>query len=89
MDEQDLEEMKASIRLYALENIVTQLWATVLKVLPPGSFEEMSTSLQTNLQGVTFPGLDAAMSDLHAAELQAAVERLLGMMRSHLEKGST
>ena len=83
------ESIEAEMRLWALECLVSQLYAIIYQSTgdPMGSFEKRSALLLERARTMPFPGLDAAMSDLASGELEVAVKRLLGMQRELLEKG--
>jgi hypothetical protein len=86
MDEQAI---KAEIRLWALECVVSQLWATIYQMAggdPLAHFEKRRKALLESARRQTFPNLDPAMSDLVSAELEAAVDALLGQQKELLER---
>jgi hypothetical protein len=76
------DELSAEVRLYAIEGLLTNLLATQL--LMTGVPQQLLATLrQQMIEGArlrAFPELgDAAMSDAAAAELEAAVDRLMEM----------
>jgi hypothetical protein len=81
------EEIKNEMRLYALEIVVSQLWAMTFRQLPPGAFEGTRAAWLGGARKHSFPDLDPAISDHLAGELENALMRLVGMMKSHLEAG--
>lgn len=77
---------KQEMRLFALDSIVCQLLATYYGALPAGAFDAVRKHAIEGTRRQTFAGADAAHSDLYSAELEAAVDRLYGMIGKHLEK---
>jgi hypothetical protein len=53
--------------------------------MPREIFDAKQKQAIEGAQRQTFAGADAAHSDLFSAELQAALERLYGMMKHHLD----
>lgn len=80
-------EIKAEMRLWALECIVCQHWATALIALPPGMAVEIHKQLIDGAKKNVFPGIDPAMSDHYAAEFEAAIQRLVKMQREYMAAG--
>lgn len=83
----DEEALKAEIRLWALECIVSQL-AVMLYVTsgdPHLVMAHRRAALMAKTKTMTFPGHDPAMSDFVASELESAVDRLLVMQEDILE----
>jgi hypothetical protein len=77
-------EIKAEMRLWALECIVCQHWATWLISLPKGVPDEIHKQLIDGAKKNVFPGVDPALSDHYAAELEAAIQRLVKMQREYM-----
>lgn len=78
--------IKTEMRLFAVETLVCQVGATLLQLAEPEVFTAMREQAKLGAQRQTFKGFDAAYSDLLSAELEAAIDRLYGMIESHLEK---
>ena len=76
-------EISSEIRLWALECFVVQSAAMFFHTSGNAAeaFETRRKLLLDNARQTAFPGLDPATSDLYAAELQSALERLLEMQR--------
>lgn len=74
------------MRLFALESIVCQHFATIYQAMPPEFFESVRKQAIEGARRQTFAGADAAHSDLLSAELETALDRLYKMIGSHLEK---
>jgi hypothetical protein len=75
-------ELKAQMRLYAIELLTVNLSAMTCLMTPKP--RELIAAVRQQMIGrareLTFPGLDdPAMSDLFAAELESAVDRLVEM----------
>jgi hypothetical protein len=86
------EQIQAECRLYAIEWAVSILFATSFKQMGAAGPAMLDQVRQQALEGArkkTFPNLDPAMSDLLSAELEIAVNRLLGMAKEFLAKGSS
>jgi hypothetical protein len=86
------EQIKAECRLYAIEWAVSILFATSFKQMGAAGPAMLGQVRQQALEGArkkTFPDLDPAMSDLLSAELETAVDHLLGMAKEFLAKGSS
>jgi predicted transposase YdaD len=82
------DELRSTMRLYAVEVMTANL--LVLSLLQTSNPREMlARTRQQMIEGARlrgFPELgDAAMSDHYSAELENAVDRLLGMMETQLE----
>jgi hypothetical protein len=75
------EQIRLEMRVRALEGLVASMLAAQCSVPgaddPSKAFSAMSANVIANAKVLTFPGLDPAMSDLHSAELEAALTRLL------------
>jgi hypothetical protein len=80
------EAVKDEMRLFALESIACQMWALTFAQLPNGAFEKTRSTWLESARQQTFAGADAATSDLLSAELETALERLGGMVKSHLQR---
>jgi hypothetical protein len=83
------DELSAEVRLYAIEGLLTNLLATQL--LMTGVPQQLLATLrQQMIEGArlrAFPELgDAAMSDAAAAELEAAVDRLMEMGSAQIDQ---
>lgn len=82
------EAIKAEVRLWALECVVSQLFASVYQSSPDPEalFARNKDLILQSTRRVT-AGADPAMSDLLSAELELAVERLLHMQARLLGVG--
>jgi hypothetical protein len=82
----DEEALRLEMRLAAIEYVVCNFIANVYRSaeIPPKQVLAAQADLIQRLRNQTFPGLDAALSDLAAAELENAVSRLLDMQREML-----
>jgi hypothetical protein len=88
MDSLD-EAIKAEMRLQALENIVCILTALCLGVVEhihPDVAQVFEERIRQSAKTATSAELDPVMSDHVSAELEDALERLLGLIRGHLQK---
>lgn len=84
------DDVRAEARLYALENLVCQMFALLhLQIAGSEALSALETQRQQALRGArqkAFPELaDPALSDLMSAELEVAIDRLVGMERALLE----
>lgn len=77
--------IKAEVRLFALESIVCQTFATFYQTMPREIFDAVRSQAKGGTQQLAFPGLDAAYSDLISAEFEGAVDRLYSMIQHHLD----
>jgi hypothetical protein len=77
--------VKAEVRLFALESIVCQTVATLYQAMPREVFDAVKRQAVEGAKKRTFPGFDAAYSDLIAAEFEAALARLYSMIQHHLD----
>jgi hypothetical protein len=86
------DDIKAECRLYAVEWAVSILLAGNFRQMGPEGTLLFERTRQQAIEGVrqkTFPAVDPTMSDLLSAELESAVDRLLGMAKEFLAKGSS
>jgi hypothetical protein len=81
--------IKAEMRLCVLEKLVCDLLVMNLSLTPyPKEFlEKMRAEMIEGSRRRTFPGFDPAQSDLLSAELEGAVDRLLGMASEQMQIG--
>jgi len=79
------DQIKTEMRLFALESIVCQRFATHYLQMPREIFDAIQKQAIEGAQRQTFPEFDPAFSDLLSAEFQASLERLYGMIRRNLE----
>jgi hypothetical protein len=77
--------VKAEVRLFALESIVCQTVATLYQAMPREIFDAVKRQAMEGAKRQTFPGRDAAYSDLISAEFEAALARLYSMIEHHLD----
>jgi hypothetical protein len=79
---EDERAIKAEMRLWALEVLVSNMFATIcISTSDPQNL--LARTRQQMIEGArqwTFPGFDAVQSDLLSAELEAAVTRLMDMV---------
>ena len=75
----DEKAIKLEVRLGAIEYMVGELFRMVylLGRAPPEMVEESHEKLRDHLRTMPMPTSDPAISDLAAAEMQEAYERLL------------
>lgn len=79
-------EIKAEMRLWALECATCQLFAIFYKQLLPEGGAELAFAAQMQMANrLTFKHVDPALSDLYAAEFEAATARLVQMQREYME----
>jgi hypothetical protein len=78
-------EVKAEMRLFALESVFCQIAATIFQQMPRAIFDGAKRQAIEGAQKQTFAGGDAAESDLLSAELQIALERLYDLIEHHLD----
>jgi hypothetical protein len=86
------DDIKAECRLYAVEWAVSLLFAAHFRQhgsAGPLLLEEARQQALESARHQTFPSFDPAMSDLLSAELESAVDRILGMAKAFLAKGSS
>jgi hypothetical protein len=86
------EKIKAECRVYALGWAVSVLFASQFRQMGDAGPAMLERARQQALEGArlqTFPNFDPAMSDLLSAELESAVDRILGMAKEFLAKGSS
>ena len=76
----DIQAIKAEVRLIALEYLVANLFAVAL-VSQPDRLKSFEDTIRGRFANQTIPGIDPAMSDMMAAELEDAVERLVEMIK--------
>ena len=74
-------EIKAEMRLWALENLVCNMFAVscLQQPSPLAIAEETRQVMLAGARGRAFPEVDAATSDLLSAELESAAARLMGI----------
>ncbi|HEY6258202.1 MAG TPA: hypothetical protein VIY51_20665 [Xanthobacteraceae bacterium] len=82
-------ELRAQMRLYAIELLTVNLSAMTCLMTPKP--RELIAAVRKQMvdraRALTFPGLDdPAMSDLFAAELEAAVDRLVEMADGQISR---
>lgn len=86
------DDIKAECRLYAVEWLASLLLAAQFRETGgagPSLLEETRQQALESARLKTFPSVDPAMSDLISAELELAVDRLLGMAKEFLAKASS
>jgi hypothetical protein len=83
------DSIQTEMRLFALESIVCQHFASLYLTMPRAIFDETQKQAIEGAKTQTFPGVDPAQSDLFSAEFQSALERLYGIIRSNLDKPQT
>jgi len=82
--------LKREARFYALEYMVMNLYANLHRLTGQSLRDTQRRRDQTieRLSKETFPGFDAAESDLVSQEIVGAVQRLLLGIEEIMEKGS-
>lgn len=82
-------EMIGEMRLWALEVLVSNLFAMVCAVEgePLGAFEKIRAQMIRGAKTQTFPGMGDADSDLLSVELETAVARLMEIGRTQIQRG--
>lgn len=83
-------EIKAEMRLYVLETLVANMMAITCGAAEPadpkGAFAKAKAQMIGAAKIQSFPQLDdPALSDLYAAELEAAVARLASMVDEQID----
>lgn len=78
------EQIRIRARLAILEYISAHLLLAIYRIraLPPEAVSALNATLRTRLRDQAFPDLDPAMSDLWAAELETAGNRILDAVES-------
>lgn len=83
----DEKEIKSFFRMWALESLVTLLFASIHKQAsdPDKSLDDLREKMLAKVAQQTFPNLqDAALSDFASAELESAIARLIDWQRHWL-----
>jgi hypothetical protein len=84
------DELKAEMRLYAVEFLTANLFAMFCLMTSPSPRETLATARRQMIDSArsqTFPGLDdPAQSDLFSAELESAVDRLMEMGNAQIDR---
>lgn len=86
------DDIKAECRLYAVEWLVCLMFAAQFHQIGAAGPTMLDRARRQALESArrqTFPVFDPAMSDLVSAELESAVDRILGMAKEFLAKGSS
>jgi hypothetical protein len=78
-------EIKAEMRLWALECLVCQLGAIMFQLLPGNGAQLALQALLDGAKKNVFPGVHPALSDHYAAEFESATQRLAKMLREYME----
>ena len=84
------DDVKAECRLHAVEWAVSLLFAAHFRQAGDAGAVLLEQRRQEALAAArqqTFPSFDPAMSDLYSAELEASIDRLLGMAKAFLATG--
>jgi len=78
--------IRLEMRLSAIEFLLCKFVATFLVVgqKTERELEVWRKNMRETLQKQTFDGLDPAISDVAAAELEEAVDALLGLLKKHM-----
>ena len=86
----DETQIRLEARLLALEYLVCNLYAHAFKQAsdPAAQAEERATTLREYAREFTIPGVDPAFSDMASAELNDALECLLGMIAEMVAAGT-
>ncbi len=80
-------EIKAEMRLWTLEVVVANAFAMLCASLDPKPEDLLKQIHDQMIEGAkkrTFSGVHPAMSDHYSAELQVAVDRLMGMVGTQM-----
>jgi len=75
--------VKGEMRLFAIEYLLCDLWTKYYRLIG-ASQEQIEAAHKKAIEGLkneSFPNMDAALSDLSAAELEDAVTDLLAMQQ--------
>jgi len=82
------DEVKNSMRIYAVEALAANLLAMSSVASAPADPQRLVSRIQQQMiegaRKYRFPGVDTASSDLASAELENAVDRLMGMVRAQI-----
>jgi hypothetical protein len=78
--------IKLEMRLSAIEFLLCKLTATILVAgrKTEDELQKWREDMKRTLQAQTFAGLDPTTSDVAAAELEDAVDALLGLLKKHM-----
>lgn len=79
----DEEHIKKEARLIAIEHLLTHHFALATVQLDDDEFDQMTENWRTALDQETFPGANAATSDLLSAEIRDAMLALLENIREN------
>ena len=84
------EQIKAEMRFYAIEWMVSKLWAVFLKSQGGGTadVEKIREQMSQAAHKKAFSSLDPSTSDHYSAEMEAAIDRLLVMAKATLGPNS-
>lgn len=82
MDRMEERLFRIEVRLAATEYLVANMYAAVFGQRPDaeGELKAANDKLRDNLRQQTIPGTDAVWSDHVSAEMQEAMENVLGIM---------
>jgi hypothetical protein len=83
MDEQAI---KLGARLVAMEFAICELFSAFYQHMPAAQIHARHDQWIEFLRQRGVPGVDAAMSDLMAAETETALRELLGLIELHAQK---
>jgi hypothetical protein len=76
------DELKNEARLMAMEYMIANMYVLIHRAnrSTPQQIDASHQQARQMLGQLTIPGIDPAQSDLASAEIEAAVERLLGLI---------
>ena len=79
-------ELRLGARLAAIEYLLSDLWVKLYMLSGATNAKVEATHIDTieRLTKLTFPGMDPALGDAFAAELEEAVAHILSMQRTML-----
>jgi len=82
----DEKTMKQEARLVAIEHLLMHQFALTTLQLSDDQFAQMAENWRSQLDQESFPGADAAASDLLASEIRDAVLALLQGVRENRQQ---
>jgi hypothetical protein len=79
------DNIKAEVRLFALETIVCQTFATLYQTMPRAIFDAVQKQALEGARTHVFSGLDPAYSDVISSKFEGALRNLYSMIQHHLD----
>lgn len=83
----DQKDIQLEARLTSIEYLLAKVLAQLTFHYPDDKFEQMVQNYAVGMEKQTFPGLDAATSDLVASEIRDEVLRLLKSVKEIRQQG--